>query len=84
MIITESGSIRKGHHANGHLQLTEAANVVSVADLRDRTLLWAGYPSEERDRGGNYPALFSRYGSVDIHWPLRYLHFEHLYFAVGR
>jgi hypothetical protein len=43
MIITESGSFRKGHHAIGHLQLTEAANFVSVADLRDRTLLLAGY-----------------------------------------
>jgi hypothetical protein len=43
MIITESGSFRKGHHANGHLQLTKAANFVSVADLRGQTLLLAGY-----------------------------------------
>ena len=43
MIITESGAFRKGHHGNGHRQLTEAARFVSVANLRDRTLLWAGY-----------------------------------------
>jgi hypothetical protein len=46
MIITESGKFRKGHHASGHLQLTESARLVSVADLRDRSLRGPASPAQ--------------------------------------
>jgi hypothetical protein len=67
MIITESGKFRKGHHASGFLQLTESARLVSVADLRDRSLRGPASPAQYGVAGeDNDVTVFSCYGSVDI------------------